>query len=80
MGATRGDRQIDRLSTTFGTRLESCGTVSPLETDATDECPSVASDHRVTYARADLKRMETFEWLTYSYVYYNEDSVAKFKT
>ena len=40
--------------------------------DARDSATGVDSDHRVAYARLDLKKVETYEWLTYTYCYYNK--------
>ena len=75
VGPTRGDRSIDKIFTNVSRSVESAGTLEPLETDD----GSRQSDHRVAYCRAELARLRTFVWQTYSYRHFNEDSVEKFK-
>ena len=36
------------------------------------------SDHRIAFVEAKLQRMRTFEWQSYTYRFYNSDSVDKF--
>lgn len=36
------------------------------------------SDHRVAYATATLPRLRQFDWITYQYRYYNEESAKLF--
>ena len=50
----------------------------PLEVEKGDE--GCRSDHRVAYVDTGLKRNRTFKWLTYTYRYYNKESVDKFGT
>ena len=72
---TRGNRSIDRIFTNVSRSVNSAGTLEPLETDD----GSRHSDHRVAYCRAELARLRTFVWQTYSYRHFNEESVKKFK-
>ena len=37
------------------------------------------SDHSVAVVAASLPRVDSFRWLKYSYRYYNEESVEKFR-
>ena len=76
VGSTRSGASIDRIFTNVGNNLKSCGTVPPL--DADDSLTGTDSDHRVAYARLDLKKTQTFEWLSYSYVHYDEESEQEF--
>ena len=73
-GPTREDRRIDRLFCTFRDRVEAFGTLEPLETDD----GSRKSDHRIGYFEAELERAAAFEWITYTYRFYNEDGVKLF--
>ena len=36
------------------------------------------SDHRVSFVKAELPKIRSFEWFSYSYRYYNEKSEKKF--
>ena len=74
VGATREDQCLDRLFCSFGERVEAFRTLEPLE----NEDGSKKSDHRVSYFEAELPRASSFEWITYTYRYYNEESVKKF--
>ena len=76
VGDTRGTASIDRIFTNFNSRVLSCGTVAPLDVDDGDE--GAPSDHRVAFVKSDLERFEAFEWIKYSYMYYNDDSVREF--
>ena len=75
VGPTRKDKCLDRLFTNFGRSIEASGTVPPLRPYEGEGAPS---DHRVAYVRATLPRIRSFEWTTYQYRYFNEDSVKKF--
>ena len=76
VGNTRGSVCIDRAFTNFGERVVEGGTVDPLGVDEGED--GAPSDHRVAFVRADLERFEAFEWITYSYMYYNADSERDF--
>ena len=54
VGPTRSASSIDRMFTNKGERLKSKGTAPPL--DARDSATGVDSNHRVAYARLDLKK------------------------
>ena len=49
---------------------------SPLDADDSDT--GTDSGHRVAYARMDLKKTQTFKWLSYSYCHYDEDAEKEF--
>ena len=73
---TRGGACIDRIFVSFNDKVVDFGSISPLEVDpGTQGSPS---DHLVAFAKCEFKRLETFEWLSYRYMYYNEDSVEQF--
>ena len=74
VGPTRKDKQIDRIFTNFHRAVIESGTVQPLTSDET----GTSSDHRVAFVRADLPRVRSFQWLTYSYRYRNEESTDQF--
>ena len=74
MGATRDDRRIDRIFSSFTGLVEAFGTLDPLE----NEDGSKKSDHRVAYIEADLPRAAAFEWVTYSYRFYNDEATKLF--
>ena len=76
VGHTRGTSCIDRVFTNFGDKVKARGTLDPLDVDPGER--GEPSDHRVAYVRADIKRLEAFDWLTYSYMFYNVDSKASF--
>ena len=81
VGPTRGSRSIDRIFVNFGSAVVSKGTVPPLQTDPDPDgrgSPRL-SDHMVCYVRAELQKLRTFEWIKYSYLYYNDDSVEDFR-
>ena len=68
VGPTRGDRHLDRL---FSNMDISCaGTVPPLETEG----EARQSDHRIAFVEATLERKKAYEWVTYSYRHYDDDS------
>ena len=70
VGPTRGTRCIDRTFTNFSGDVTGAGTVPRLETDDFTR----ASDHRIAFVTAKLKRTSSFKWITYSYRYYNKES------
>ena len=74
VGATRGDRAIDRLFSNMGRSLESSGTVPPLDSGQT------VSDHRVMYAVFQIQRKQPYEWITYSYRVCSEEARKDFGT
>ena len=76
VGNTRGSACIDRIFTNNPDSMRNGGTVAPLEVDDGED--GAPSNHRVAYARWDLKKLDAFEWLSYKYMYYNEDSEKKF--
>ena len=76
VGPTRGLSTIDRIFVNFGNMVTDKGSVPPLDVDPGDQ--GSPSDHRVAFAKCDLKRVEAFEWISYKYLYYNEDSVEQF--
>ena len=78
VGPTRGSRAIDRVFVNFGQAVTAKGTVEPLETES-DGGQVRQSDHRVAYVRSKLQKLYTYEWLSYSYLYYNEESVEDFR-
>ena len=73
---TRGTATIDRIFVNFGGTVSDRGSVSPLDVDLGE--PGSPSDHRVAFTRCDLKRIESFEWISYKYLYYNHNSVDEF--
>ena len=77
VGAMRGGRSIDRIFTNFGEQISRSYTVPPLEAD--DPENGRPSDHRVAVVTANLPRVDAFRWLKYSYRYYNDESVKKFR-
>ena len=76
IGSTRGDKAIDKIFVNFSRSVVGSGTVDPLETE--DE-EAAKSDHRVAYCKAVLERRQKYEWETYSYRHYNDDSVERFR-
>ena len=76
VGPTRKDRCLDRIFSNFGRAVVDSSTVPPLEVEPGHL--GAASDHRVTFVRASLPKLRSFEWTTHQYCYYNEDSVEKF--
>ena len=78
VGPSRGDRSIDRLFVNFSRCIATSGTLPPLSTDPGQGEEVRSSDHRVCYATAKLKKLRTFEWLSYQYRYYNEESEGQF--
>ena len=76
VGPTRNDRCIDRIFTNFGRAIQETGTVPPLEPEPGYQ--GTRSDHRIAFARADLPRNRTFEWVSYQYRYYNLEAVEEF--
>ena len=76
VGFTREEKCIDRMFTNFGRAQRSSGTVPPLDVEQGQ--PGCPSDHRVAYVRAALPRIRSFEWMSYSYRYFNEDSSKMF--
>ena len=74
VGPTRKDRSIDRILTTVRSEVEAFGTLEPLEVDD----GSKKSDHRIAYFEAELPRAAKFEWISYSYRFFNPDSEKKF--
>ena len=78
VGPTRGTRSIDGTFTNFGDQIRSAATIPPLGADNPEE--GRPSDHRIAVVTATLPRVDAYRWLKYSYRYYNEESVKKFKT
>ena len=74
-GPTRGTRAIDRVFVNFPRAVYSGETLEPLETDPSLDSPRRQSDHKVVLVKSKLDRLKTFEWLSYSYLFYNEESV-----
>ena len=72
VGPTRGDRAIDCFFSNLDHRV--VGTVPPLETD--DHAKK--SDHKVCFFTSEVRRSQSFEWMTYSYRFYNSDSADQF--
>ena len=70
VGSTRGAHSIDKIFSNAHTTVRDKGTVAPL--DAQDAPEGADSDHRVAYGRFDIQRVQNFEWLTYTYLYFNE--------
>ena len=59
VGPTRGQSSIDRIFTNAASLVKRGGTVPPL--DSKDSETGVDSDHRVAFARIELKKCRTFE-------------------
>ena len=79
VGLTRGNCSIDRTFTNIEKAVAEKGTVPPLSTNPDPDTGDVCySDHHVTYAKLRLDRLRTFEWLSYTYRYYNPESEAAF--
>ena len=76
VGPTRKDRCLDRVFTNFERAVAESGSVPPLEVEP--GASGAKSDHRVAYVTATLPRLRQFEWITYQYRYYNEESVKLF--
>ena len=76
VGPTRQDRCLDRIFTNFDQDVDETGTVPPLENEPGTK--GSKSDHRVAFLHAKLPRLRQFEWISYSYRYYNEESVKLF--
>ena len=79
VGATRGSREIDRTFVNFSRSVVTSGTLPPLETEKDDGGTCSRSDHLVAYVTTELRKLNTFEWLTYRYRFYNDESVEKFR-
>ena len=79
VGNTRGSRAIDRIFLNFHDALVDKGTLPPLQTEIIPGEPIRESDHLTVFAKTRLEKLRTFEWLSYNYLYYNEDSVEEFK-
>ena len=79
VGLTRGRREIDQVFLNFDQAVVQKGTVAPLETEPNGDVPVRVSDHRVAYMRSKLQKLNTFEWLSYSLLYYNDESVEVFR-
>ena len=77
VGPSRGDRSIDRTFSNLTEFVQECGTVPPLEPDLPGA--GAASDHLTTLVRCSIPRVRKFKWLSYSYQYFNEESVERFK-
>ena len=77
VGSTRKDKCIDHMFTNFGWAQRSSGTVPPLDVEPGSN--GAPSDHRVTYIRAVLPKIRKFEWMSYKYRYYNEESAKQFR-
>ena len=76
VGSTRGSRSIDRVFLNVSRCVvESC-TLLPLETEREE---TRKSDHLIVYCKVLLNRQETYRWESYSYRYFNDRSVEKFR-
>ena len=79
VGPSRGTRSIDRLFINFTDSLEDKGTLPPLSTAPDSETGLIMySDHLVTYEKFKLDRLRHFEWLRYTYRFYNPESEKEF--
>ena len=76
VGPTRGSRSIDHTFANLARSVTGSGTLPPLETDGQEGAPS---DHLISYVSVSLPKIQAFTWLTYSYRYFNEESVQKFR-
>ena len=74
-GPTRNEKTIDIIFTNFPSQIVESGTISPLESDSGGS----ASNHRVVYCTAELKRFQAYEWITYFYIRQTEEGNALFK-
>ena len=77
VGATRGNRDIDKMFTNMSRSVIASGTWEPLETEGEENVRR--SDHRVSYCSVEMPRMETFRWETYSYRQYTMKAVEEFR-
>ena len=75
-GPTRNDRTLDLIFTNFPSQIIESGTIDPLECDLGT---GAASDHRVVYCTAELKRFQAYEWITYTYVRQTDEGNLEFK-
>ena len=78
VGPTRGSRSIDRTFLNLQRCFHVAGTLPPLEAD--NDAVGAPSDHRISYITTALPRVQAFTWLNYSYRFFNEDSVKKFRS
>ena len=72
VGATRGDRAIDRFFSNVSRSVSASGTVPALESE------NSASDQLVAYIKTDLPRQETFERITYQYRHFTDEARVEF--
>ena len=72
VGPTRAGRSIDRVFCNVARRVSEAGTVPPLEAE------NSTSDHGVAYVRAAVPRVESFEWVSYSYRHFTEEAQEAF--
>ena len=79
-GPTRGSGTIDRVFVNFPRAVSDKSVLEPLETDPFPDSPKRQSDHRVVLVKAKLERLKIFEWLSYAYLFYNDESVEDFKS
>ena len=76
VGPTRKDKCIDRLFTNFDQAQRDAGTVPPLGVEPGSQ--GLDSDHRVAYVCANLPKVRAFEWISYKYRFYSEESSKNF--
>ena len=74
-GPTREYKTLDLIYTNFPSQIVESGTILPLESDLGGN----ASDHKVVFCTAELKRYEAYEWVTYPYIKQTEEGNVKFK-
>ena len=65
---------IDRLF--MNLKVDKCGTLPPLEPDLPDQ--GAPSDHKIAFVTSKIPRVKDFKWLSYSYRYFNPESVERF--
>ena len=75
VGATRGNKAIDRCFHNFGECIKKAGVLPPLETPDSAK----KSDHLLVYAEAEIPRFEAYELITYSYRRYTEEAGEAFR-
>ena len=76
VGPTRKEKCLDEIFTNFSRSLTDFGSVPPLDNKPCT--PGAASDHRVAFFRAKLPKVRAFEWMSYSYRRYSDNSAKLF--
>ena len=71
---TRGSRTIDCIFVNNLRAILKSGTLNALKTDAEDQQEVHTSDHRIVYTHVTILRKESFNWESYSYIFYNYES------